>query len=48
MSDEIRFRLTVCREKLEEIRKIKMDGIITRGRARWREMYTWMARNVHS
>ena len=36
-SDEIQSKLTVHREKLEELRKIKMEGIVVRSRTRWYE-----------
>ena len=37
MSNEMQSRLTIYREKLEEIRKTKIEGIITRSRIRWYE-----------
>ena len=36
-SEEIQSKLTVHREKLEELRKIKMEGIVVRSRTRWYE-----------
>ena len=37
VSNEMQSRLTVGREQLEELRKIKMEGIVVRSRARWYE-----------
>ena len=37
MTEEIQSRLVVYREKLEELRKVKMEGIVTRSRTRWYE-----------
>ena len=37
MSEEMQAELEVCREKLEEHRKTKMEGIMTRSRTRWYE-----------
>ena len=36
-SEEIQSRLTECKEKLEELRKVKIEGIVTRSRTRWYE-----------
>ena len=37
VSNEIQSRLTVYQEKLEELRKMKMEGVVVRSRARWYE-----------
>ena len=37
MTDEMQSRLAVCRENLEDLRKVKMEGIVTRSRTRWYE-----------